>query len=779
MKKILAIITASILVSTAGLAQGGLATDGRLQPSGNFPITKFGEHQTGYWPLSRLSQRDSIPTWQRTYGMEVYVSATDSVYVLKDPTLRDGNWVAYKQSSVDFTTLMKYTDTASMLNPYLLNYKGVKYTDTTLMLQPFARTYNNLSDLSSPSLARSNLGLGSFALKNSIDTTDIASFYTKVRSLFSAGTNISLANGQINNTYTYTLPQATSSTLGGVKVGAYMGLSADGTISLTQSGIIGALTYTPENSANKGAANGYASLDGGGKVPLSQLPSTLLIYKGQWNPSTNTPALSDSTGTSGYVYQASANGTVNLGSGSITFYTGDYVIHNGTMWERSGGTSDVHFVNGKSGTSITLVTDDIGEGTANKYFTNARAQSAISLTTTGNSGAATYTNGLFNIPSYTLTGLGGEPSITAGTTTQFWRGDKSWQTLNTSAVPESGNLYYTDGRARASISVSGSLSYNSTTGVISYTQPTNVSTFTNDVGYITGSYTGFDNRYQPLENQRLSTGNIPTFYQQTLTNGYIYLGGSTAYPQIVFKSTSNPANRILYNDGTNELVWRYDGTSDALLLNSINFNYYALPRSGGTLTGTLNGTSASFSTDVSSQTRFNAGSTGYVAQLIGGSSDNAVLVNVNNDNTKWSIGSNVSFQNVSQNRNLNFNYSNGTSWTNLLNITPAGAATFTSSVTATAFYNSSDGRLKKIISRKGDMVTYRWKDGRDKLIHYGYIAQEVRKTMPNQVLKDDKGYLSVNYTEVHTKKINDLENEVAELKQQINELKKLLKSLQQ
>jgi len=41
-----------------------------------------------------------------------------------------------------------------------------------------------------------------------------------------------------------------------------------------------------------------------------------------------------------------------------------------------------------------------------------------------------------------------EPAITAGTTLQYWRGDKSFQTLNTLAVPELTNLYFTDTRAR-------------------------------------------------------------------------------------------------------------------------------------------------------------------------------------------------------------------------------------------------------------------------------------------------------------------------------------------
>lgn len=58
----------------------------------------------------------------------------------------------------------------------------------------------------------------------------------------------------------------------------------------------------------------------------------------------------------------------------------------------------------------TLTTDNVSEGVTNLYFTNARARSAISLTTTGSSGVATYNSatGVLNIPNYvqtvTLTG---------------------------------------------------------------------------------------------------------------------------------------------------------------------------------------------------------------------------------------------------------------------------------------------------------------------------------------------------------------------------------------
>lgn len=39
-----------------------------------------------------------------------------------------------------------------------------------------------------------------------------------------------------------------------------------------------------------------------------------------------------------------------------------------------------------------------------------------------------------------------EPTIAAGTSLQYWRGDKTWQTLNTAGVPELTNLYFTEAR---------------------------------------------------------------------------------------------------------------------------------------------------------------------------------------------------------------------------------------------------------------------------------------------------------------------------------------------
>jgi hypothetical protein len=98
-----------------------------------------------------------------------------------------------------------------------------------------------------------------------------------------------------------------------------------------------ALLDTYQLRSEKGNANGYASLDSQGKVPISQLPSSIMEYKGTWNAATNTPTLANGTGDTGDVYICNVAGTVNFGAGPITFAVGDYVIYSGTIWQRSSG----------------------------------------------------------------------------------------------------------------------------------------------------------------------------------------------------------------------------------------------------------------------------------------------------------------------------------------------------------------------------------------------------------------------------------------------------------
>jgi hypothetical protein len=149
----------------------------------------------------------------------------------------------------------------------------------------------------------------------------------------------------------------------------------------------------------KGAVNGVATLDGAGKVPVTQLPNSVMEYKGSWNATTNTPTLADGTGNAGDVYRVSVAGTQNLGSGNITFNVGDFVIYSGSVWERSPMASGVVSVNGQTGI-VVLDSDDIAEGTTNLYFTDERSQDAVG-------------NILANSTTVNLTYADGTPSITA------------------------------------------------------------------------------------------------------------------------------------------------------------------------------------------------------------------------------------------------------------------------------------------------------------------------------------------------------------------------------
>lgn len=135
-------------------------------------------------------------------------------------------------------------------------------------------------------------------------------------------------------------------------------------------------------SSEKGSANGVASLDGSGKVPVSQLPNAIMEYQGTWNASTNSPSLADGGGNAdadiGNVYRVSVAGSQDLGSGSITFAVGDYVILNSSkVWEKADTTDAVSSVNSQTG-AVVLDSDDISEGSTNFYYTEARFDSSLS-----------------------------------------------------------------------------------------------------------------------------------------------------------------------------------------------------------------------------------------------------------------------------------------------------------------------------------------------------------------------------------------------------------------
>lgn len=103
-----------------------------------------------------------------------------------------------------------------------------------------------------------------------------------------------------------------------------------------------------------GQPNGLATLDETGRVPLEQLPESTIVYKGQWNASTNTPHLANGTGTQGDFYEVSVAGWFNAETGEsssteaegyVHYFSGDGIIYDGSSWNRR-GSGEIKTVNG-------------------------------------------------------------------------------------------------------------------------------------------------------------------------------------------------------------------------------------------------------------------------------------------------------------------------------------------------------------------------------------------------------------------------------------------------
>lgn len=135
--------------------------------------------------------------------------------------------------------------------------------------------------------------------------------WTDTNITYRAGTNISISGTTIN--CTYTLPTASSSVLGGVKVGSNITLSS-GTISLSKSNVTSALGYTPANTSDIpeipiALPNPYALTING----TSYTGSSAVAINTARILSTST--LSSSTVSAGYSYNNTLSRTISSLSG--------------------------------------------------------------------------------------------------------------------------------------------------------------------------------------------------------------------------------------------------------------------------------------------------------------------------------------------------------------------------------------------------------------------------------------------------------------------------------
>ena len=153
-------------------------------------------------------------------------------------------------------------------------------------------------------------------------------------------------NGDINVKFGELDHEKLENKLGGDEINGYYHLKKD----------------TATKVESYGQANGMVVSDSNNYIPISQIPISLLgavRYQTTWDASTNTPtlALPPTASTKGYYYIVSVAGTFN----SVSYNIGDWIISDGTAWQKIDNTDAVTSVAGRTGV-VVLTKSDVGLG---------------------------------------------------------------------------------------------------------------------------------------------------------------------------------------------------------------------------------------------------------------------------------------------------------------------------------------------------------------------------------------------------------------------------------
>ena len=135
------------------------------------------------------------------------------------------------------------------------------------------------------------------------------------------------------------------------------------------------------DASQRGLANGVASLDINSKIPATQIP--VVSFQSANVVASQAAMLGLSTAVVGSIAIRTDNNRNYILSGSDPAVIGN--------WVELAVPTSVTTINGIPGAYVTLTTNEIGEGTNNKYFTDTRARNAISVSAPLNYNASTGT----------------------------------------------------------------------------------------------------------------------------------------------------------------------------------------------------------------------------------------------------------------------------------------------------------------------------------------------------------------------------------------------------
>ncbi len=345
-KKIILLLIALQFFYTVSNAQIKLVGNITTNGVASYPTHIDSLGRGGYMSLPTATERDAIPNLRRKYGMLVFVQADGKIYKLNAPTLTNTDWAELSFGSSG----SQYTDALAR-----------SATSLTVTGSSGAATYSSTTGVFNiPNYTLAGLGgspssrtitINGTAQDLSADRSWSVGTVTNVNALTlgTTGTDItsSVANGTTSPTITLNIPTASATNRGALSAADFSIFNAK------QS----ALTFS---------------------TGLTNTSNTITV-----NTSQNIATLSNLT----------SNGIVTTSGGGGTLSV----------------TSMLPVANGGTGaTTLTGVLKGNGTSALTAATAGTDYQAPITLTTSG-SGAATFSGTTLNIPSYTLSGLGGVP----------------------------------------------------------------------------------------------------------------------------------------------------------------------------------------------------------------------------------------------------------------------------------------------------------------------------------------------------------------------------------
>jgi len=371
-------------------------------------------------------------------------------------------------------------------------------------------------------------------------------------------------------------------------------LQAFGKVQNQISGMVGGVTFqgtwdastnTPTLTSSVGTKGYYYIVDVAGSTNLNGITDWKIgdwaIFNGTtWDKVDNTDAVSSVNGFTGAVSLTTSNiaegtnlyyldsrarlalsftagsGAYDNTTGVITIPTNTSQLTNGANYITLSSLSASSPLSYNSGTGAFSI--QVANGSQNGYLSSSdwttfnSKQNAITLTTTGSSGSSTLVGATLNVPTYTLSGLGGVPTsrqLTINGTAYDLSADRSWSVGTVTSIATSGPL--TGG------TITGS-------GTIGITQAT-----TSTDGYLSSTdWNTFNSKQNALTNPVTGTG----------TTNYLskFTGTSTIGNSLVYDNGTN----VIIGNGSTDIQGRLQVTtsSGALLLNTDNSNFALLFR---------------------------------------------------------------------------------------------------------------------------------------------------------------------------------------------------------